>query len=137
MQDCSSCGKVIEVNPLSHVCNMGANKYVISNYPVQGENCNTYEQIQGKKLVNVKKQDPLVSFFQRHKAGKVDDAEQKILEAYERNIGKDQPVHTSLPNQYQPEVSQEINFKYALGWISSAVFGGILISLWLLGMIKP
>lgn len=134
MGDCSTCLKAIEINPLSHVCNMGANKYVISNYPMQGENCNTYEQSQGRKLVSVKKQDPLVSFFQKRKAVKVDDAEQKILEAYERNMEvKETPIQNSYP--IPEDVSQEINFKYSLGWISSAVLGGLLISLWLLGMI--
>jgi outer membrane protein assembly factor BamA len=138
MQDCSNCMKAVEINPLSHVCNMGANKYVISNYPVQGENCNTYEQSQGRKLVNVKKQDPLVSFFNRHKKekpSKLDPDEQKIIDAYNKSIGAKDQIEQH--QNFTAPTNSEINPKYALGWIMSAILGGALISLWLLGLIKP
>ena len=65
---------------------------------------------------------------------------QKILEAYERNMGvKEASVYPLLHNPISGERESyevEINFKYALGWIVAAVFGGVLVSIWLLGLLK-
>jgi hypothetical protein len=44
-------------------------------------------------------------------------------------------VHVSVPIQPQETLENEINVKNSLGWLVTAVFGGILISLWLLGLI--
>jgi hypothetical protein len=122
MNDCSNCGNSIEVNPLSHVCSMEGKKYVISNYPAQGENCNALELVV-KKQVKIKNK----AFFKRRKQPLVDDAEQKIIEAYDRNVGpKSYPSNSiELPNQ-------EVNVKSALGWIVAAVLAGALIASWLL-----
>jgi hypothetical protein len=130
MNDCSNCGKSIEVTPTSHVCSTEGKKYVISNYPAQGEDCKTFESSTNKQQIKPQNKDPLINFLNKRKQPQVDDAEKKIIEAYDRNIG--------MPQQVYPVESseKEINFKYASGWILAAVFGGTLISLWLLGMIK-
>jgi hypothetical protein len=123
--DCSNCKKVVEINPLSHVCNMGSAKYVISDYPSQGENCNLYElKNQGRQIISGKKR---YSFFQSFKRGNVDDAERKILEAYDRNVG----LKSYSSNSIRPS-SQEVNVKSALGWIVAAILAGALIASWLL-----
>jgi hypothetical protein len=130
MNNCSNCSKSIEITPTSHVCSTEGKKYVISNYPAQGENCKTLELIANKHQVKVKSKDPLISFINNRKKPSVDEAEKKIIEAFDKNMG--------MPQQVYPVESsdQEINIRNALGWVLSAVFGGVLISLWLLGMIK-
>jgi hypothetical protein len=122
MNDCSNCGNSIEVNPLSHVCSMEGKKYVISNYPAQGENCNALELVV-KKQVKIKNK----AFFKRIKHLRVDDAEQKIIEAYDRNMGP-----KSYPSVSIEPPNQEINVKSALGWIVAAILAGALIASWLL-----
>jgi len=128
MNDCSNCGKSIEVTPTSHVCSMEGKKYVISNYPAQGENCSALEIMTNKQQAKIKSKDPLINFFNNRKQPKVDDSEKKIIEAYDRNMG----VPTA-PKPYSVESSdQEINVRSALGWIVAAVLAGALIASWLL-----
>jgi hypothetical protein len=152
MSDCSNCNKVVEVTPTSHVCNMGQKKYVISDYPLQGINCATWQQCKSTMMQNKQgRKDPFLSWISRNNKAMssgpvVDEAERKILEAYERNMGteeKETPCYStsvySSPIQDQQEESSggsEINLKYASGWIVAAVFGGLLLSIWLLGLIK-
>lgn len=124
MNDCSNCGNSIEVTPTSHVCSMEGKKYVISNYPAQGENCNALELVV-KKQVKIKK----TFFLKRNKQSRVDDAEQKIIEAYDRNVG---PKSYPSVSGEAPNPSQEVNVKSALGWIVAAVLAGALIASWLL-----
>jgi len=124
MNDCSTCSKSIEVTPTSHVCSTEGKKYVISNYPAQGENCNALELVV-KKQVKIKK----TFFLKRNKQSRVDDAEQKIIEAYDRNVG---PKSYPSVSGEAPNPSQEVNVKSALGWIVAAVLAGALIASWLL-----
>jgi hypothetical protein len=127
MNDCSNCSKSIEITPTSHVCSTEGKKYVISNYPVQGENCKTLDPIINKRQVKQKSKDPLINFINNRKQPKVDDAEKKIIEAFDKNMGSPQ-------NVYPVEVSgDEINPRSALGWIVAAVLGGALIASWLIG----
>ena len=128
MTDCSNCGNSIEVTPTSHVCNMEGKKYVISNYPAQGETCKTLQPIE-KKQVKVKGKDPLVDFFNRRKQPKFDDPEKKIIEAFDRNMG----VPSSKQSVSVESSDQEINVRSALGWIVAAILGGALIASWLIG----
>jgi hypothetical protein len=128
MNDCSNCSKSIEITPTSHVCSTEGKKYVISDYPTQGENCKTLDPITNKHQVQVKSKDPLINFINNRKQPKVDDAEKKIIEAYEKNMG------VPTQNVYPVEVSgDEINPRSALGWIVAAVLGGALIASWLIG----
>jgi hypothetical protein len=136
MNDCSNCGKSIEVTPTSHVCSTEGKKYVISNYPTQGEDCKTFESSTNKQQIKPQSKDPLINFLNKRKQPKeykMDDAEKKIIEAYNANMGFPKESKTSVSLE-SPE--KEINFKYALGWIMAAVFGGTLISLWLLGLVR-
>jgi hypothetical protein len=130
MNDCSNCSKSIEITPTSHVCSTEGKKYVISDYPAQGKNCSALEIVTNKQQTKIKSKDPLISFLNNRKKPSVDEAEKKIIEAFDKNMG--------MPQQVYPVESsdQEINIRNALGWVLSAVFGGVLISLWLLGMIK-
>jgi hypothetical protein len=134
MNDCLNCGKSIEVTPTSHVCSTEGKKYVISNYPAQGEDCKTWEPITNKQQLKVKNKskDPLINFINNRKhpkESKVDDAEKKIIEAYDKNMGISQQV-------YPVESSEgEINLRSALGWIVAAVLGGALIASWLIGVL--
>jgi hypothetical protein len=134
MNDCSNCSKSIEVTPTSHVCSTEGKKYVISDYPAQGENCKTLDPITNKHQVKVKSKskDPLINFINNRKQSKepkVDDAEKKIIAAYEANMG--------MPQQVYPVESsdQEINVRSALGWIVAAVLGGALVASWLIGVL--
>jgi 3-oxoacyl-ACP reductase-like protein len=128
MNDCSNCSKSIEITPTSHVCSTEGKKYVISNYPVQGENCSALEPVTNKQQTKVKSKDPLISFINNRKKPSVDDAEKKIIEAFDKNMG--------MPQQVYPVESSgdEINPRSALGWIVAAVLGGALIASWLLGV---
>jgi hypothetical protein len=129
MNDCSNCSKSIEITPTSHVCSTEGKKYVISDYPAQGENCKTLDPITNRHQVKSKSKDPLVDFFNRRKQPKVDDAEKRIIEAFDRNMNVS-------PQQVYPVESSgdEINPRSALGWIVAAVLGGALIASWLLGV---
>jgi hypothetical protein len=129
MNDCSNCSKSIEITPTSHVCSTEGKKYVISNYPVQGENCSALEPVTNKQQTKVKSKDPLISFINNRKKPSVDDAEKKIIEAFDKNMG--------MPQQVYPVESSgdEINPRSALGWIVAAVLGGALIASWLLGVV--
>jgi hypothetical protein len=130
MNDCSNCSKSIEITPTSHVCSTEGKKYVISDYPTQGENCKTLDPITKKHQVKVKSKskDPLINFINNRKQPKVDDAEKKIIEAFDKNMG--------MPQQVYPVESSgdEINPRNALGWIVAAILGGALIASWLLGV---
>jgi hypothetical protein len=132
MNDCSNCSKSIEVTPTSHVCSTEGKKYVISDYPAQGENCKTLEPIINKHQVKVKSKDPLINFINNRKQPKepkMDYAEKKIIAAYEANMGMPQQV-------YPVEASgDEINPRSALGWIVAAILGGALIASWLIGVL--
>jgi hypothetical protein len=131
MNDCSNCSKSIEVTPTSHVCSTEGKKYVISDYPSQGVNCKTLDPITNKQQLKVKSKskDPLINFFNNRKQPKMDDAEKKIIEAFDKNMG--------MPQQVYPVESsgEEINVRSALGWIVAAILGGALIGSWLLGVL--
>ena len=129
MNDCSNCGNSIEVTPTAHVCNMEGKKYVISNYPAQGENCSALEIMTNKQQVKIKSKDPLINFLNNRKQPKVDDAEKKIIEAFDRNMGVPSNQHISSVESSD----QEINVRSALGWIVAAILGGALIASWLIG----
>jgi len=132
MNDCSNCGNSIAVTPTAHVCNMEGKKYVISNYPSQGENCKAFDPITNKQQVKAKSKDPLVDFFKRRKQPKVDDAEKKIIEDFDRNMG----VPETATKTYAVKSSdQEINVRSALGWVVAAILGGTLIASWLIGVL--
>jgi hypothetical protein len=126
MNDCSNCGKSIEVTPTSHFCSTEGKTYVISNYPAQGEDCKTFESSTKKQQIKPQNKDPLINFLNKRKQPKVDDAEKKIIEAFDKNMG--------VPQQVYPVESsdQEVNVRSALGWILAAVLGGALIGSWLL-----
>jgi hypothetical protein len=128
MQDCSVCGRTVKSGS-EYVCNMGIEKFVISNYPGQGESCKAFEQTtrkDSKPRVN----DPLLNFFSRRKHPPVKlELEQKIETTQKPETKESQPLSTVGYS------NQEINFKYALGWIISAVLSGTIISLLLLGLI--
>ena len=127
MNDCSNCGNSIEVTPTAHVCNMEGKKYVISNYPSQGENCSALKPVATNSVgVKGKSKDPLVNFFNRRK--QPDDAEKRIIEAFDRNMN----VPTTTKHYNVESSDQEVNVRSALGWILAAVLGGALIGSWLL-----
>jgi hypothetical protein len=130
MNDCSNCSKSIEITPTSHVCSTEGKKYVISDYPAQGENCKTLDPITNRHQVKSKSKYPLVDFFNRRKQPKVDDAEKRIIEAFDRNMNVP-------PQQVYPIESSgdEINPRSALGWIVAAVLGGALVASWLIGVL--
>jgi 3-oxoacyl-ACP reductase-like protein len=131
MNDCSNCSKSIEITPTSHVCSTEGKKYVISNYPAQGENCSVLEIVTNKQQTKVKSKDPLISFINNRKKPSVDEAEKKIIEAFDRNMG----VPTSKPVSSVESSDQEVNPRNALGWIVAAVLGGVLVASWLLGVV--
>ena len=83
-----------------------------------------------KQQTKVKSKDPLINFLNKRKQPNVDDAERKIVEAYEQNMG------VPTQNVYPVESSgDEINPRSALGWIVAAVLGGALVASWLIGVL--
>jgi hypothetical protein len=148
MNDCSNCNNSINANG-SHACKVGNSTYLISDYPAQGVECSTWNQGKTQKLTKeVRSKDPLVSWLSKFKKTKEpdivavipvgDEIEQKAIEYFDKHakeagINIEKPQHQHVVN---PVVYGEVNFKYALGWIVAAVFGGVLVSIWLLGLLK-
>jgi hypothetical protein len=157
MQDCSNCSNVV-VSGQDHFCKINNSVYPISNYPDDGASCSTWNQGHTQKVTKEHSRDPLLSWINRFNKGKekdeshnvpvIDEKEQKIIEAFNNNA-KDlgieipkatpSPVHQTYQTRTitQPETTLdgEVNVKNALGWIVAAILGGIIIGLWLLGLL--
>jgi hypothetical protein len=116
VQDCSCCGKVVSAGS-GYVCDMGNEKFVISNYPSQGEGCTAFVQTT-QKQIKQKVNDPLLNFLNRRKQPKVIN-----------------PVDETKEKKPTQNSGEEINFKYAFGWIVSAILGGTFIAMLLMGII--
>jgi hypothetical protein len=133
MQDCSNCSNVV-ASGQGHFCKMGNNVYPISNYPEDGASCSTWTQGSAQKVEKEHSRDPLLSWLDRKKnKSSIDSAEQKIIDAYDKNMGF---TETPQVNASKSKFNDgEVDVKNALGWIIAAVLSGVLISLWLLGFL--
>lgn len=116
------CSKHIQVGINSHICDIEGKKYPISDYPTSCEGCNQFTP-------STQKANP------QHKKKDNRDPMLKFIDNYTKP--KSQPIETTptkTPTN-NPQVSNsEINFKYATGWIISAILAGGIIAYWLIGM---
>jgi len=69
-------------------------------------------------------------------APKLDDAERKILDAYERNFPQQEPPKTNSGPTLKMAGQEKIAWRVWGGWILSAFFGALFITSILLGVIK-
>lgn len=108
---CETCTKHVNSGN-NHACVIEGKVYPITDYP--GVACNSFELKENiASKIKAKSKDPLENFI-KNKLSK--------------------PATTApVPPKEIPIEKNEINFKYALGWVISAILGGTIIAIMLIG----
>lgn len=110
---CENCGKHV-ASGSNNACVIEGKVYPINDYPVLSSACGSFELKESvSDKVKKKSKDPLENFIKT-------------------KLSKPTPT-APVPPKEIPTEKNEINFKYALGWVISAILGGTLIAVMLIG----